>query len=51
MTSQPNLTPVVAPFFLAIGSATHTNYTALYIFGAVAALLGATAIRFVRSVA
>ena len=46
-----SLIPVIAPVFLAIGSAAHTDYTALYAFGAVAALLGATAIRFVRSVA
>ncbi|MGX1675565.1 MFS transporter [Streptomyces sp. NPDC055400] len=45
-----SLVPVIAPLFLAIGSTAHTNYTALYTFGAVCALVGALAIRMIRTV-
>ncbi|MFF1637097.1 hypothetical protein ACFVXW_07215 [Streptomyces sp. NPDC058251] len=40
--------PIVAPAFLAIGGG--GNYGALFLFGAVAAVLGAFAVQFIRSV-
>ncbi|KUO09610.1 MFS transporter [Streptomyces sp. DSM 15324] len=43
-----SLVPIVAPALLAIGGG--GNYGALFLFGAVAAVLGALAVRFVRSV-
>ncbi|WP_406332823.1 MFS transporter [Streptomyces sp. NBC_00203] len=43
-----SLVPMVAPAFLAIGGG--GNYGALFLFGAVAAVLGALAVQFVRSV-
>ncbi|WP_340373991.1 MFS transporter [Streptomyces sp. SS7] len=43
-----SLVPVVAPALLAIGGG--GNYGALFLFGAVAAVLGALAVQFVRSV-
>ncbi|MFC7262474.1 MFS transporter [Streptomyces lutosisoli] len=43
-----SLVPMVAPAFLAIGGG--GNYGALFLFGAVSAVLGALAVQFVRSV-
>lgn len=43
-----SLVPIVAPAFLAIGGG--GNYGALFLFGAVAAVLGALAVQFIRSV-
>ncbi|WP_460072393.1 MFS transporter [Streptomyces sp. YKOK-I1] len=43
-----SLVPIVAPVFLAIGGG--GNYGALFLFGAVAAVLGALAVQFIRSV-
>jgi MFS family permease len=43
-----SLVPMVAPAFLAIGGG--GNYGALFLFGAVTAVLGALAVQFVRSV-
>ncbi|MGW3411977.1 MFS transporter [Streptomyces sp. NPDC000888] len=44
-----SLVPIVAPGLLAIGGGSG-NYGALFLFGAVAAMLGAFAIQFIRSV-
>ncbi|MFI1050712.1 MFS transporter [Streptomyces griseoruber] len=43
-----SLVPIVAPAFLAIGGG--GNYGALFLFGAAAAVLGALAVQFIRSV-
>lgn len=43
-----SLVPIAAPALLAIGGG--GNYGALFLFGAIAAVLGALAVRFVRSV-
>ncbi|MFJ7074798.1 MFS transporter [Streptomyces sp. NPDC098781] len=43
-----SLVPIIAPALLAIGAG--GNYSALFLFGAVAAVLGALAVQFVRSV-
>ncbi|WP_406442385.1 MFS transporter [Streptomyces sp. NBC_01613] len=43
-----SLVPIVAPALLAIGGG--GNYGALFLFGAIAAVLGALAVQFVRSV-
>ncbi|MER6344055.1 MFS transporter [Streptomyces sp. NPDC001595] len=43
-----SLVPIAAPAFLAIGGG--GNYGALFLFGAIAAVLGALAVQFVRSV-
>ncbi|MFI1568727.1 MFS transporter [Streptomyces sp. NPDC020490] len=43
-----SLVPIVAPSLLAIGGG--GNYGALFLFGAIAAVLGALAVQFVRSV-
>ncbi|MFJ3666362.1 MFS transporter [Streptomyces sp. NPDC090106] len=43
-----SLVPIVAPAFLAIGGG--GNYGALFLFGAIAAVLGALAVQFIRSV-
>ncbi|WP_329545513.1 MFS transporter [Streptomyces sp. NBC_01356] len=44
-----SLVPIVAPGLLAIGGGSG-NYGALFLFGAVAAMLGAFAVQFIRSV-
>lgn len=44
-----SLVPIVAPAFLAIGGG-GGNYSALFLFGAIAAVLGALAVQFIRSV-
>ncbi|MFD9326965.1 MFS transporter [Streptomyces sp. NPDC060065] len=44
-----SLVPIVAPGLLAIGGGS-ANYGALFLFGAVAAMLGAFAVQFIRSV-
>ncbi|MER6187588.1 hypothetical protein [Streptomyces sp. NPDC001652] len=44
-----SLVPIVAPAFLAIGTG-GGNYSALFLFGAIAAVLGALAVQFIRSV-
>ncbi|MFG1669500.1 MFS transporter [Streptomyces sp. Y7] len=43
-----SLVPIIAPALLTIGG--EENYSALFLFGAVAAVLGALAVQFVRSV-
>ncbi|MET8169041.1 MFS transporter [Streptomyces sp. NPDC005329] len=49
-TLPQSLIPAIAPLFLSIGSASGTNYTALYLFGSACACAGAFAIHFVRAV-
>ncbi|MFF1295970.1 MULTISPECIES: MFS transporter [unclassified Streptomyces] len=44
-----SLVPIVAPAFLAIGAG-GGNYSALFLFGAIASVLGALAVQFIRSV-
>ncbi|WP_327719355.1 MFS transporter [Streptomyces sp. NBC_00490] len=44
-----SLVPIVAPAFLAIGTG-GGNYSALFLFGAIAAVLGALAVQCIRSV-
>ncbi|WP_405960206.1 hypothetical protein OG235_17765 [Streptomyces sp. NBC_00024] len=41
--------PIIAPGLPAVGG-NGSNYSALFLFGAVASILGALAVRFVRSV-
>lgn len=50
-TAPQSLIPIIAPMFLGIASSSHTNYTALFLFGASCAILGAFAVGRVRAVA
>ncbi|GHH89646.1 MFS transporter [Streptomyces capitiformicae] len=45
-----SLVPVIAPSLLALGGGDGGNYSALFLFGAVASVVGAVAVQFVRSV-